>query len=307
MASSYSDNLRLELQATGENDGTWGTKANTVFDLIEDAISEETSVSTTGGDTTLTTNNGSTDQARAMFLDISGTLSSDANIIIPAVNKLYAVRNGTSGSFDVNFKVSGQTAVAVTQGRTAFIYCDGTNTFLIGSEGVTITSTAASILDDTSTGAILTTLGVTAFAQTILDDADASTARATLGLAIGSDVQAYDADTLKADTTDVLTAGFEGSIYDNGTKSSGTLTPDEDNGNFQKVVNGGAFTLAVPSTTNGTTIVLQVTNNGSAGAITTSGYDTVTGDTISTTNGDDFLFYITKHGSFSHLHVTALQ
>ena len=134
--------------------------------------------------------------------------------------------------------------------------------------------------------------------------ASASTARTSLGLAIGTDVQAYDADTLKADTADVLTAGFAGTPYNAGTKSSGTYTPDEANGNLQYAVNGGAHTLAPP--TNNGTIIVQYTNNGSAGAITTSGFTKVSGS-FTTTNGDDFLCFITKNNGFSFLNIVAMQ
>jgi hypothetical protein len=122
---------------------------------------------------------------------------------------------------------------------------------------------------------------------------------------IGVTVQGYDADTLKADVSDTLTVGFNATEYAAGTKSSGTFTPDPANGNFQTATNGGAHTLAVPAST--CSICIQYTNNSSAGAITTSGYSKVTGSTISTTSGDDFLFFITKIGTFSHLHVQALQ
>lgn len=132
-----------------------------------------------------------------------------------------------------------------------------------------------------------------------------ATARTNLGVEIGTDVQGFDADTLKADTADVLTAGFAATPYNAGTKSSGTYTPDEANGNLQYAVNGGAHTLAPP--TNNSTIVIQYTNNASAGSITTSGFTLVDGDTISTTNGDDFFFYLTKLNGFSHLTVKALQ
>ena len=132
-----------------------------------------------------------------------------------------------------------------------------------------------------------------------------ATSRSNLGVAIGSDVQAFDADTLKADTADVLTAGFAATVHDLGTISSGTTTLNEAQGNLQKCVNGGAFTLAPPS--NSCTIVLQVTNNSSAGAVTTSGFTLTDGDSISTSNGDDFFFYCTVVGSFSHLTVKKLS
>ena len=106
----------------------------------------------------------------------------------------------------------------------------------------------------------------------------------------------------------VLGTGFgcsQQTVYDLGTNASGTETLDADNGNFQKGVNNGAHTLAPQSQLS--TIVVQYTNDSSAGSLTTSGYDSVTGDTISTTNGDDFLFYSTVNGAFQHLHVTALQ
>lgn len=124
------------------------------------------------------------------------------------------------------------------------------------------------------------------------------------GMVIGTDIQAYDADTLFADTADVLTKGFAATPYNAGTQSSGTYTPDEANGNLQYAVNGGAHTLAPP--TNNCSIVIQYTNNASAGTITTSGFTKVTG-AFSTTDGDDFMLYITKLNGFSHLFVQALQ
>jgi hypothetical protein len=131
-----------------------------------------------------------------------------------------------------------------------------------------------------------------------------ATLKTSLGLTIGTDVQAYDADTLKADVADVLTAGFAATAYNAGTKSAGTYTPDEANGNYQYAVNGGAHTLAPP--TNTCSLVIQYTNNGSAGAVTTSGFTKVSGS-FTTTDADDFMCYITKLGTFSHLNIVALQ
>ena len=112
-------------------------------------------------------------------------------------------------------------------------------------------------------------------------------------------------DYLDKGTTSTLTAGYSATPYSAGTKSSGTFTPDEANGNFQYYTNGGAHTLAPP--TNNCTLIIQITNNGSAGAVTTSGFTKVSGDSLTTTNGDDFFAFVTKCNGFSHLAVQALQ
>ena len=123
-------------------------------------------------------------------------------------------------------------------------------------------------------------------------------ADANLGL------QPYDADTLKSDATKALTAGYSVTPYNAGTKSTGTFTPDEANGNQQYCVNGGAFTLAPP--TNSTTIILEVLNNGSAGAITTSGFTKVSGS-FTTTDTHKFVCNIVKTKNYSLLQIQALQ
>lgn len=167
-----------------------------------------------------------------------------------------------------------------------------------------LTSAAGKMIEFTGSGSAQV-IDVTTAGKALMDDADASAQRTTMGVAIGSDVQAFDADILKADTADNLTAGFSTTVHDAGTKSSGTYTPDQDDGNIQKAVNGGAHTLA--PTVDDCAMIIQYTNNASAGTITTSGFTKVDGDTITTTNGDDFFFYLTKANGFSLLTVKALQ
>lgn len=101
-----------------------------------------------------------------------------------------------------------------------------------------------------------------------------------------------------------VSIGYSATPSDQGTKSSGTFTPTTAAGNFQYAVNGGAHTLAPPTTD--CTIVLQYTNNGSAGAINTSGFTKVVGS-FTTVNGDDFMCALTRCNGFTLLVITALQ
>jgi hypothetical protein len=99
-------------------------------------------------------------------------------------------------------------------------------------------------------------------------------------LTVGSSVALLDA------AAQSLSGGARVVTYDNGTKSSGTLTPDPGNGPNQKYTNNGAHTLA-PGTNYGS-YYLDITNGASAGAVTTSGWTKVNGDAFDTTNGSKF-------------------
>lgn len=99
--------------------------------------------------------------------------------------------------------------------------------------------------------------------------------------------------------------GVAATSVNDGTKSSGTFTPAFADGNVRRYLNNGAHTLAPP--TGEGTMVIQITNDSGAGAITTSGFTKKTGDAFTTTNGHDFLCNIQVVNGFSLLHVTALQ
>lgn len=143
-----------------------------------------------------------------------------------------------------------------------------------------------------------TYLSVSAFALTLLDDTTAAAARTTLG------AEAADADILKADTTDELTVGFTTTEEDLGTVTTGTVTPDLATQQVKKLTANGAFTLAPPSATG--TCEIWVTNGASAGAITTSGFTKVNGDTYATTNAKKYLFQIKKSSVGSLLNVVEI-
>jgi hypothetical protein len=125
--------------------------------------------------------------------------------------------------------------------------------------------------------------------------------------AVGVTLQGYDANTVKSNATKTLTAGYPTTAVSDGTLSSGTYTPNPLTGSFREVTNNGAHTLSPPTTTGSLTMIVEYTNGASAGAITTSGWTKVTGDTFTTTSGNKFKCYISKGGTGTHLHIQAMQ
>ena len=80
--SSFTTRIRLEKQTPGQNSNTWGTVLNdNVISLIDDSIAAYTTITVSSVNVTLTQADGSADQARSAFLDISGTLTGNVNVI----------------------------------------------------------------------------------------------------------------------------------------------------------------------------------------------------------------------------------
>jgi hypothetical protein len=128
MASTYSTSLRLELIGQGEQSGTWGITTNNNFgSLVEQAITGVQTISMSNATYTLTNYDGAVDEARNAVLVVSGTNLAPQNLIAPGVEKVYIVSN-TSGS-NVTIKTSGGNGIAVANGSTSLVYCDGTNFF----------------------------------------------------------------------------------------------------------------------------------------------------------------------------------
>lgn len=154
MASTYSTNLRLELIGTGEQQGTWGATTNTnLGTLLEQAIGGYVSVTVSDvADTTLTVSNGASDQSRNMVINLTGTITAARNVICPAIQKLYVVKNSTTGGFPVVFKVSGQTGVSVPNGGTYLVYVDGTDAYAVTRSMAAQTASSVAITGGSVTG-----------------------------------------------------------------------------------------------------------------------------------------------------------
>ena len=152
MASTYTP-LGIELQATGENAGTWGTKTNTNLSIIEQISGGFTQQAVSdSGDTDLSVSDGATGATLAhRMIEFTGTLSAGRNVTIPIdVQTFYFLKNSTGGSQTVTFKyVSGSgDSVAVASGATKIVFAsanDGTNPDMIdmgfGTGDVTLTGT----------------------------------------------------------------------------------------------------------------------------------------------------------------------
>jgi len=121
MASTYTP-LGVELQATGENAGTWGTKTNTNLQLIEQIVGGFTQQSIAGSaqNTDLAVSDGSTGATLAhRMIEFTGTISGDQVVRIPLdVQTFYILRNSTSGSHTVQFKYISGSGGTVTFSAT---------------------------------------------------------------------------------------------------------------------------------------------------------------------------------------------
>jgi Phage Tail Collar Domain len=127
MADTFTSVLELRLQATGGNSDTWGAYLNSeVFQFLEDKIVGTTTVSTTGGDTTLTAS-----QRRANIIKVTGSLVSNVVLIVANETSSWYVWNATThGGFAVTIKTASGTnhqIASVPPACTMKVFCDASD------------------------------------------------------------------------------------------------------------------------------------------------------------------------------------
>ena len=133
MASTFSDRLKLELMETGANANTWGTNTNNNLDVI-DAFSAgylAKSVAGSANITLSTANASDTAESSNKTIELTGALTGDIVVFIPAVESQYTFFNNTSGSQTLTIAATGHTAngIAITQGAKSTVFCDGSANF----------------------------------------------------------------------------------------------------------------------------------------------------------------------------------
>ena len=140
MASTFSSDISLELVATGEKAGLWGSITNTNLQLLQQAVSGYVEVTLSSGNVDLSLADGSaTANGKNLYIKVVGTLSGNATLTMPAsttggnANRVFFVEDGTTrggagDSYTVTLLTTGASAanqVPLPEGATALVYSRG--------------------------------------------------------------------------------------------------------------------------------------------------------------------------------------
>jgi len=131
MANSTSASLKLTVQATGENSGTWGQITNTNLLILEQAIGGYDTFNITDSARSLTFTNGAVSNGKNEVIKLTGTLEANLTCSIPdSVEKTYTVVDGCDhAGYTLTFKTSSGTGILLCEGHTYQLWSDGTNVY----------------------------------------------------------------------------------------------------------------------------------------------------------------------------------
>ena len=134
MSSTHTP-LGVELMATGENAGTWGTKTNTNLQIIEQISGGYATQAIAGsGTTAFTESDGSTGSLVATRVIVfTGALSGSRVITFPVLTEnFYLIKNGTTGTETLQLKAASGSGATVTWATSdkawKLVYFDGVAT-----------------------------------------------------------------------------------------------------------------------------------------------------------------------------------
>ena len=203
--TQYTSNLGLALPTTGDLAGLWGYTVNdSITSLLDAAVAGTTTISV-DADTTLSTTDGVTNQARAAIINWTATGTVTRNITAPAHSKVYIVFNNTGGTQSIVIRGTGPTTgVTVAAGAQAMVAWDGSDFARVGGgdPGGSNTQVQYNNAGNLAGSANLTFNGTTLAANAL-------TLTNQLGVAYGG-----------TNNTATPTAG--GSVYGDGTKMATT-------------------------------------------------------------------------------------
>jgi len=136
MASTFS-NLGLNLQATGENSGTWGAITNVNLQDIDNAIGGVYNLTVTGSTTlAFTTNSSSTtftdESGRNKTIILSGSLSATTiTITVPNIEKDYIIINNSGATATISS--GGSTTVSIATGSKNIVVVNPSATSVLSA------------------------------------------------------------------------------------------------------------------------------------------------------------------------------
>ena len=133
MASTYTERFKLEKMETGANANTWGNRTNNNLDVVDAFGGGYISKSVAGSaDVTLTTGNAdATTESANKVIELTGALTGDIKVLVPAVENEYVFFNNTTGSQTLTIAATGHTAngIQIAQGAYSHVYCEGSSDF----------------------------------------------------------------------------------------------------------------------------------------------------------------------------------
>jgi hypothetical protein len=262
MASTFS-NLGLNLQATGENSGTWGALTNVNLQEIDNAIAGVVTITLTGNTTLAFTTNSSsttyTDEAgRNKTIILSGSLSATTvTVTVPNIEKDYVIINNSGGTATISS--GGSTTVSILTGSKNYVIVDPSTTSVISAVPAANPGGATTNVQFNSSGSFagntnftydgttVTALGIIATGATVTNAVFSS----TVNLLTRSELRLQDAAGgqyigLRASTT-VGTSFTLNLPTTSGTANQVLVTDGSNNLSFA-TVSGGAAWQAVKTT-----------------------------------------------------------
>jgi hypothetical protein len=133
MASTFTSRFKLEKMETGANANTWGTRTNNNLDVVDAFGGGYIAKSVAGSaDVTLTTGDAdATTESANKVIELTGALTGDIKVLVPAVENEYVFFNNTSGSQTLTIAATGHTSngIAIAQGAYSHVYCEGSANF----------------------------------------------------------------------------------------------------------------------------------------------------------------------------------
>ena len=135
MASTYSSNFKLEKMATGANANTWGTRTNNNLDVL-DAFGAGYLAKSVAGSANITLTTGDADpsaESANKVIELTGALTGDIVVFVPAVESEYVFFNNTTGSQTLTIAATGHTAngFVISQGAYSHVYCEGASNYKV--------------------------------------------------------------------------------------------------------------------------------------------------------------------------------